>query len=74
MKKVFDWESFKINTGIKWWEKILLWFKKPYYGCDYGYKDDFTVEIVAKNLFGKIYIIEEYRIDNSTVGNTVNKK
>ncbi len=42
-------------------KRILLLFKKPYYGCDIGFGKDKVVIIEAKKLFGKIYIIKVHK-------------
>ena len=62
-KKIFNWDLIQKSVGIKWWERILLWFKKPYYGYDYGYHDE-SVVVIVKKMFRKIYIIDEQHIDN----------
>lgn len=36
---------------IKWWERILLRFKKKQYNGDYG------LVIVYKRLFGRVYVV-----------------
>jgi len=41
---------------IKWWERILLWFRPKIITMDGTYR------LVGKELFGKIYIIDEYDI------------
>lgn len=46
------WEAKYIPLGIRWWEKILLWFKPAHFSCD----DHMVVK--AKWLFGNLYIID----------------
>ncbi len=62
-KRIFNWDLKQKKHGIKLWEKILLQFKKPYYGVDYGYHDS-TVVVTVKKMFGKIYIVDEKIADN----------
>jgi hypothetical protein len=66
-KNIFNQNLIQKHVGIKWWERILLWFRKPYFGYDYGYHDE-SVVVIAKKLFGKIYIIGEHHIDNLKKG------
>lgn len=40
------------------WERIMLWFAKPYYGVDLGCGKDKSVEVKCKKFRGKIYILE----------------
>ncbi len=63
-KRIFNWELKQKKWNIKWWEKILLWFCKPYYGYDYGHGKDVSVVVIVKRMFGKIYIVGEQQIDN----------
>lgn len=44
---------------ILWWEKILLWFYRPRVVHDPG--EGWT--LVYKIMKGKIYVLEEYRVD-----------
>lgn len=62
--RLLDWQLKQKDIGIKWWEKILLWFRKPYYGYDYGFGDK-SVVVVAKKMFGKIYIVGEYEAEQT---------
>ncbi len=47
--------TVKEIVGIKWWERLLLKFVKPFYSVDWGSSDvDYIIE--SKNLFGKLYL------------------
>ena len=56
MDKIYSdapiWKAKYIPFGIKWWEKILLWFKPAHYSCD----DHKIVKV--KWLFGKLYVLD----------------
>lgn len=53
MKDIYN---YNINK-IRWWERILLFFKKPTYVCDSD--NNIISEIKYKHLFGKTYILKE---------------
>jgi len=40
---------------FSWWIRFLLFFRKPFYGCDFGYNDPKNI-VCMKELFGKYYI------------------
>lgn len=40
---------------FSWWIRFLLFFRKPYYGCDFGYDDPENI-VCMKELFGIYYI------------------
>jgi hypothetical protein len=58
----------KANIGWPWWVSVLLWFKRPVLGVDYGNKDgDFTVKIYMKELNGVKYIVKTEIIDPNRI-------
>lgn len=56
----------QVKFGIKWWERLLLLFKKPNYGYDYGEKDK-SIVVIVKELNGKIYIVDKYEVEDLKV-------
>lgn len=45
------------RQGWSWWTHFLLWFKNPTIGYDPASGQDKSYVVVAKSLFGKIYIV-----------------
>ena len=53
----------------KWWQKILLKFKSPYYGFD-GEGEVINV-CVVKHLFGVTHVVDSYQVSRYSA---INKK
>lgn len=63
MKNIDDIPDAVFNSKhlfrkIKWWQKLLLPFKKTYIGYDLGFGQDKTCVVYAKRLFGKTFIMD----------------
>jgi hypothetical protein len=54
-----------VQSGMPWWIRLVLFFKKPTCGVDWGYKDDKTAVVCIKKFRGVYYIYDykEYNPD-----------
>jgi len=57
-RPVFEHINAKDFTlKLKWWQKIILWFKPAYVGVDYG-SGDKTYYTIVKRLGDKTIVID----------------